>query len=473
MTFTQRAVTGAVLLGVAAAGLTTLPTAATATTTGVQWTDCKPEGKDDPAEVLGSQCATLRLPVDWRDPGGPTFDFAIARRTAKVPSERVGVLVFGPGGPGDSGVDRIKTGIDRFSTDLQDRFDIVSFDPRGVARSNPVRCSAELLNRQPSPIIKSAAEFTATITYNRQLATDCREHTGPLYDHIDTWQTVRDVDAVRRALGESTISFHGSSYGTLLGAQYAETYPHRVRAMVLESVSDHSSAKTGAFLDDQAAAGQDSFDEFVKWCDATTTCALHGRDIHALWADLLAKSPDPFTLSFSVFRALYGPQWSALAETLKAGVTPPKPVQTGVAPYPLAVFCQDWNLPVRSYREYAGHLQRLARNNQDVRYPGQLMAVSICLGSPPANNPQHQLKVRGLKTPLLLANAIHDPATGYAWAQSVERQLGRYGVLLTYKGWGHGSYTKSPCMTSTIDNYLIARDVPERGSSCAAVQPAG
>ncbi|WP_350280545.1 alpha/beta fold hydrolase [Kribbella sp. HUAS MG21] len=469
MTFPRRALSGAVLLGVAAAGLTTLP----ATAAQVQWTDCKPEGRDDPLVVKGSECATLQLPVDWRDPDGPTFGLALARRKAAVPGERIGVLVFGPGGPGDSGVDRIKTGMSRFSQNLQDRFDIVSLDPRGVARSNPVKCSAELLNQQPSPIIENAAEFAATISYNRQLAQDCREHTGPLYDHIDTWQTVRDVDAVRRALGESTISFHGSSYGTLLGAQYAETYPRRVRAMVLESVSDHGSRSTRAFLDDQAAAGQDSFDEFVKWCDATTSCALHGQDVRAVWAELLAKSPDPFTLSFTVFRALYGPDWPRLASLLKAGTTPPKPAQTGIAPYPLAVFCQDWNLPVRDYREYAGHLQRLARNNPDLRYPGQLMAVSICLGAPPADNPQHRLQVRGLETPVLLANAVHDPATGYNWAQSVARQLGRYGVLLSYEGWGHGSYTKSPCMQRTIDAYLIARDVPERGSSCAAVPPAG
>jgi pimeloyl-ACP methyl ester carboxylesterase len=474
MTFIRRALAGALVLGVAAAGLTTT---ASATSPRLQWSDCKPEGDDDPAVVKGSECATLQLPVDWRNPGGPTFGLALARRKAAVPGERVGVLVFGPGGPGDSGVDRIKTGIDRFSEDLQDRFDIVSFDPRGVARSNPVRCSAELLSKQPSPIIRSAAEFTATITYNRQLAKDCREHTGPVYDHIDTWQTVRDVDAVRRALGESTISFHGSSYGTLLGAQYAETYPRRVRTMVLESVSDHSTATTREFLDDQAAAGQDSFDEFVKWCDAAASCALHGRDIHAVWADLLERSSDPFKLSFQVFRMLYGPDWSALAQKLKDGASSPVAAQqegpTGLASYSLAVFCQDWDLPVRDYREYAAHLQRLARNNPDMRYPGQLMAVSICLGAPPANNPQHLLKVRGLGTPVLLANAIHDPATGYDWARSVERQLGRYGVLLTYQGWGHGSYTKSPCMQSTIDDYLIARDVPDRGTSCPAVPPVG
>jgi pimeloyl-ACP methyl ester carboxylesterase len=485
-----------VVLGFAAAGLTALPVPAAAMpkATTVQWSDCQPEGDETPEQVKGSQCATLQVPVDWHDPDGPTLGLAIARRTAKLPADRVGVLMWGPGGPGDSGVDRVKTGMSRFSRDLQDRFDIVSLDPRGVGRSNPVKCTAALLAGQPSPIIKSPAEFRATIRYNRQLAADCREHTGPVYDHLDTWQTVRDVDAIRQALGESSISFHGSSYGTVLGGQYAETYPGRIRAMVLESVSDHSSAPAKEFLDAQAAAAQDSFSEFVKWCDAATTCALHGRDIHAVWADLLARAgrgevpdPDPrhpnvaitpFNLSFFAFRALKDPRWISLADTLKqldasAPPTGQMPVPPGLASYPLAVFCQDWNLGVRDYQEYAGHLARLARNNPDMRYPGQLMAVSICLGQPPAANPQHRLKVRDLDTPILLASTVHDPATGYNWAKNVARQLGRNGDLLTYEGWGHGSYTTSPCMQSAIDAYLVSRQVPKRGTSCAAVPPVG
>ncbi|MEV5962789.1 alpha/beta fold hydrolase [Kribbella sp. NPDC051952] len=492
MKFTRRVLAGGVALGVATAGLITLPVSATTTKTTIQWSDCKPEGKDDPDEVKGSQCATLQLPIDWHHPDGPTFGLAIARRTAKSPSERVGVLVFGPGGPGDSGVDRIKTGISRFSPELQDRFDIVSFDPRGIARSNPVMCSAALLSQQPSPLLTSQADFDATVRFNRTLATDCRKNTGPLYDHIDTWQTVRDVDAIRSALGEAQISFHGSSYGTMLGAQYAETYPRRTRALVLESVHDHSSPTTRAFLDSQAAPVEDSFDEFVKWCDQATDCVLHGRDVRALWADLLKRAgngeiPDPrrptvaitpFNLSFTVFRQFYDPDWRALATMLKTldESEPPTgqaPVPTGLVNNTLAPFCQDWNLPVRDYREYAGLLDRLARKYPDMPYPGQLMAVSNCLGGPKSNNPQHVLKVRDLKTPVLLANAIHDPATGYASARNVERQLGKYGVLLTYEGWGHGSYNSSPCMLSTIDAYLIDRRVPKRGTSCAAVQPTG
>jgi pimeloyl-ACP methyl ester carboxylesterase len=487
----MKLITWGVITGLVFAGVVALPATA-AQPDALQWSDCEVKPTEDPAVVAGSKCATLQVPVDWNHPDGPSFGLAIARRTAKDPSARVGKLVFGPGGPGDSGVDRIRTGMSRFTATIQNKFDIVSFDPRGIARSNPVICSAALLAQQPSPLIASQAEFDRTIRYNRELATDCRAHTGPLYDHIDTLQTVRDVDAIRAALGEAKITFHGSSYGTLLGELYAERYPHRLRALVLESVFDHGDATTGEFLEEQAAPVQDSFNEFVKWCDRTTTCALHGRDVRALWADLLARAgrgelPDPrqpamkatpFTLSFAAFRMFYDPKWAALATTLKQldESKPPTgepPVPTGLAPNTLAPFCRDFSLPVRTYDEFAGQLRRVARHNPDMRIPPQLIAVTNCLGLPKAPNPQKDLKVHGLKTPALLLNAIHDPATGYGWAQSVARQLGREGVLVTYEGWGHGSYNSGPCTRQTVDNYLVALKVPARGTTCAAVPPTG
>lgn len=445
------------------------------------WTDCE---RGDP-DAAGSECATLRVPVDWGRPDGPTFDLMLARRVARTPDAKVGSLVFGPGGPGDSGVERVRTGIDRFSTQLQNRFDIVSFDPRGVGSSSPVTCDPELLARQPSPIIESRAQFRATKEFNRRLRESCRQGAGPVFDHLDTSQTVRDLDAIRKALGERQLTFHGSSYGTLLGEQYAETYPHRLRAVVLEGVDDHS-LRTRAFLDTQAAAAQDSFDEFVAWCGRTESCALHGRDVPALWRDLLARSGrgeiadpadrthvmPPFLLSFSAFRALYGPDWAELATMLRELDLAPPPTTDALSPLPIpptmAVFCQDWNLPVHGYREYAGHLRRLARTTPDMRYPGALMAVSYCLGAPPADNPQHRLDVRSPSTPLLLTNALHDPATGYNWATNVARQLGRDGVLHTYEGWGHGTYNSSPCVQQTVDRYLILQELPVPGSTCPA-----
>ena len=516
-----RTTTWGVVLGVTLAGVAAIPATATASPTAVPatviaspsavpatdtdaaastwtappvaWSPCVAVGKEKPEVVAGSECATLQVPVDWNNPAGPTFGLAIARRQAKIAGERIGVLVFGPGGPGDSGVSRIKTGISRFSANLQDKFDIVSLDPRGIGASNPVKCSAALLAKQPSPLITSQAEFDRTLRYNRELSDDCRANTGSVYDHIDTGQTVHDVDAIRQALGEQQLTFHGSSYGTLLGEQYAEVFPRNVRAIVLESVVDHS-LNTRTFLDTQAESAQDSFDEFVKWCDGSTECVLHGRDIRGLWADLLDRAgrgelPDPqnpqaaltpFTLTYSAFRSFYNPDWRMLATNLlkleqsEPPIVTEPPTPTGLRSNTFAVFCQDWKLPVRNYQQYAGELTRLARKYPEMKYPGALLAVSTCLGSPTTvDNPQHRLTVRGLDRPLLLVNSVHDPAAGYNWATNVARQLGRSGVLVTYEGWGHGNYTTSPCMQATVDAYLVSLTVPRQGTSCPAIAPLG
>jgi pimeloyl-ACP methyl ester carboxylesterase len=418
-----------------------------------------------------AQCATLRLPVDWSHPGGATFGLAIARRPATDPAARVGTLIFGPGGPSDSGVDRVANGAGRFSDDLRRHFDIVSFDPRGVAGSNPVVCAPDLLAAAPAPVLKSQADFDATVAYNRKLWADCRARTGPVFDHADTASTVRDLDALRAALGERTLTFHGSSYGTLLGEEYAERYPDRVRAIVLESVVDHSVGTTG-LLRTQAWALQDSFDAFVAWCDQDTTCALHGQDVRAVFAGLLAKAGAgqlgmaPFDLVATVHGGVKGPDYPELAQLL-AGLQAGgqgKPVgNLGVV---VPVFCSDWALPVRDYAGYAAVLRRAAAVAPDVRYPAQVFALTMCLGWPkPVANPQHVLHVR-TSIPLLLLNSRHDPATGYNWALEVERQLGRHGVLVTYEGAGHGSYTLSDCMQQTADRYLIALTVPRPGTTC-------
>jgi hypothetical protein len=127
---------------------------------------------------------------------------------------------------------------------------------------------------------------------------------------------------------------------------------------------------------------------------------------------------------------------------------------------------------VNSYQQYSALLKRLAKDNPEMKYPGALLAAASCLGSPTrVDNPQHRLKVQNAGTPLLLANSIHDPAAGYNWATNVARQLGSEGVLLTYDGWGHGSYNSSPCMQTAIDNYLISQVVPKRGTSCPVVNP--
>jgi pimeloyl-ACP methyl ester carboxylesterase len=426
------------------------------------------------------------VPVVWDRPDGPRFDLAVARRKAAEPGARVGALVFGPGGPGDSGVDMVVGNIGRFSPEVRRTFDIVSFDPRGVGRSNPVVCSGDLLARRPSPEMRSQADFDATLAYNARLRADCRARTGPVFDHLDTGQTVRDLDALRAALGERRLTFHGSSYGTLLGAQYAETYPHRVRAMVLESVMDHSVPTARDFLRDEAASAEDSFRAFVQWCDGAAGCALHGRDVRAVWRGLLARAgrgelEDPArpgtSLSASdlvnkvAFRKFYQADYAGLATAIaRMEVSEPLPASPApVAPLHPAtpVFCSDWHLPVRDYRAYASLVATMDRTAPDLPYLLPLHVTAACLGSPTAN-PQHRLDVRGAP-PVLVSNALHDPATGYPWAVSVARQLGRSGVLLTYEGQGHGSVTSGPCMEDAVDGYLVGLAVPPRGTRCPAL----
>ncbi|GGT72641.1 alpha/beta hydrolase [Actinomadura citrea] len=488
------ALVGAAAAGTVALAGVALPATASPTPpaprspSAIGWRACGDDGK--------AECATLRLPIDWSRPDGPTFGLAIARRQALDQDARVGTLVFGPGGPGDSGVQRVtrlKGGIDRFSDELRRRFDIVSFDPRGIGASHPVTCSADLLRAAPSPMIKSAAQFRATLDHNARLRADCRARTGPLYDHADTLSTVRDVDAIRAALGESKLTFHGSSYGTLLGEMYAETFPRRVRAMVLESVDDHSIPDARRFLTSELAAAQDSFDQFAAWCGRTRECALHGKDVRAIWRDLRARAdrgelPDPsspgtalpeFGLVLMAYKSFYGPDWAELASKLAALDAAP-PLRAGARPAAAqaagetatdpftAQFCSDWSLPVRDYGEYARLMRRTEKVAPDMTFARPVMAISACLGRPqPVRNPQHRLDVRG-SAPILLSNAVHDPATPYAWARNVARQLGPTGRLLTYEGAGHGSYDRGPCMQNTIDAYLTSLTLPPPGTTCPA-----
>ncbi|HET9517667.1 MAG TPA: alpha/beta fold hydrolase [Actinoplanes sp.] len=467
---------------------------------GIVWRPCPVD--------RSAQCGTLRVPVDRRNPYTSTIDIALARRIATDPAARIGSLIVNPGGPGGSGVDLALAADRFFSPGLLRRFDIVGFDPRGVARSHPVVCSAALTAAAPSPLLDSEAAFRATIDYNRRLAADCRARTGPVFDHVDTLSVVQDLEALRAALGEAQLSYYGISYGTMLGQQYAERYPHRVRAIGLDSVIDHS-VGTRDFLTVETDAAQDSFDEFVAWCARDADCVLRGRDVKALWGGLLDRARrgnlrDPIDprrrltvldLIDIAFGSFYEPQWYALAYYLDAAGSAPRqrsraeraslsaarrqthpPHRRTSAdqvenPFQ-AIFCADWTLPVRGYRDYRAQLRRLAaRAPQMLVSPLALGAVVGCLGWPSrADNPQR--RIHGVHTgPLLLMHARHDPATAFRWAQGAARQLGDVAELVPYEGWGHAVYGRSACVTSVADRYLTALFLPPADGRCPAVPP--
>ena len=466
----RRVVASLVTLPVLAAGLLVAGHAGASATdpprTALAWGDCPDDiPKLPPDDKV--RCAKLRLPVDWSAPGAATFDLTVARRPARHQDRRVGTLVFAPGGPGDSGVERIRRG-DRFSTEILDRFDTVSFDPRGVARSGGATCPAV---PEPPLLLADQAAFDRAVAANRRMWAACAP-TSPVWEHAGTLDAVRDLDALRAALGERRLTFHGSSYGTLLGEQYAERYPGRVRAMVLESVFDHSLG-VPAFVRSQAATLQDSFDEFVAWCaNAAGRCP---GNVRAVWRDVLRRADEGAYRPYTAFdiatlpiARLNGPNWPGLAQDITDLAAGRTPARIGVPPVATAVFCADWPADVPDHRAYARLVRAAAAAAPDVRYGAGLLAVRICLGWPqPVANPPHRLRVH-TRVPLLLLNAVHDPRTGYDWATNVRRQLGRHGRLVTYEGWGHGSYGASPCTTAAVDRYLIDLVVPPRGARCPA-----
>ncbi|MGW4030031.1 alpha/beta fold hydrolase [Streptomyces sp. NPDC004838] len=463
--------------------------------------DWKPCPQDAAAE-----CGTLRLPVDWARPSAEKFDLAVARRKATDPNRRVGVLLVNPGGPGDSGVDfTVRRATSHFSLDVQERFDIVGFDPRGVGGSQPVKCSTELLDRAPSPYPRDQAEFDQLAEYNRALRQDCRRHSGPVFDHADTLSVVRDMDAIRGALGEKRINYFGHSYGTLIGQQYAERYGDRIRTMALTANMDHSLG-IREFLVSSAATAEDSFHQFVRWCESTSSCALHGRDVTAVWDDLLARadrgeihdpeSPDRVltanAIALRAFRKyFYGPYWNELA-TYVAGLDAqvrepqerePKERRRTQRPQPrtplgaeqrtraepfYAVFCQDWRFRPKNYREYASLTEAELRAAPHLRgSPRVHAAVAGCVGWPDkVNNPQHRLRITEAPK-ILLLHALHDPANNYAWAANVHRQTRGTTVLLPYEGAGHSVYGRSDCTRDAVDDYLTERRLPSAGSRCA------
>jgi pimeloyl-ACP methyl ester carboxylesterase len=448
----------------------------------IDWAPC-PDRPDDPA----LRCGTVQVPVDWAKPDGPTIGVAVAKRAADDPADDRGPLVINPGGPGGSGVDFAEGAEGYFSKNVLAHFDLIGFDPRGVGRSHPIRCSAALLAAAPEPVTDTLAAYRALRDYNGRLGADCRKHTGPLIDHVDTLSVVRDIDAIRAALGARQISYYGVSYGTLIGQQYAERYPHRLRAAVLDSNMDHSLG-TAAFLATETATDEDSFDQFVAWNERTASSPLHGRDVAALYDRLMARAdagtltdPDsgrPITgweLSAGAVSAFYGPDWTELATELATLDRSPAatPRAAGeLADYPMPVFCSDYSLPVRSYRQFHGYLASMRAIAPHLRYSSiGWGAVTSCLGWPGrVSNPQHVLRAHPT-TPLLVINARHDPATPYAWGVHDALMLGRHARFVTYDGWGHGTYGRSDCTTGYQDRYLLDRALPAPGASCAAVEP--
>jgi pimeloyl-ACP methyl ester carboxylesterase len=480
----------ALLLLVPAAPAAAAPatTAAPAPAGSIAWGPCDP-AEEAPERVL---CGTLDVPVDWRKPRGPKITLALAKLPAADPAQRIGSLLINPGGPGGSGVSFAFAAGEAFSPAIVNRFDIIGFDPRGQARSQAIQCdSDDIAAQQEVSFPSSAAEYAQLRAANRELFAGCKELSGPLFKYVDTASVARDMDAIRAGLGESRISYYGVSYGTMIGQQYAELFPGRIRAMALDSNMDHSQNIVG-YQAYESLAMEGSFVQFAEWCERTEACVLNDENVLAYWDELYAQAEAgelvfegepvaPETLISAIFGYLYDPiGWFDLASLLAAlgGDAPAptsdlrvrrgEPVEYGYLP----VMCSDYYFELGSYKALAA-LQRVQnRLAPHTKYnPLAWSDLTSCQNWPyKVANPPHRLKASGKLPPILLANSRWDVATPYEWGRSLAKQLPS-ATFLTYDGVGHGTYWLSPCAQAAIDTYLVERRTPAKGTHCPAVFP--
>lgn len=436
------------------------------------WTPC-----DD-----GFECATAQVPLDYDHPAGTKVELALIKLPASDPQQRLGTLFTNPGGPGNSGVRFVREEARAVYTDaVRARFDVVGFDPRGVGASTPVRC---LPGAAPQPAFPVGREQERAFAAAAQdLGRRCRAGSGALLDHLSTANVARDLDVLRAAVGDPKLTFVGHSYGSHLAATYANLFPQRVRALVLDGVLDSQAWMNGAGpfslrVGSQQASSR-ALRHFLDTCkQAGPDCAFSDGDpvkeFDKLMARLWAEPIGGFTYAdvVNIMRDVLGftPGWKSTAEALAAardGNLPDGgPEQEPVDGAKLAIACGETDNP------HVPQLWPVAAGIADhfTPYFGASWAyISQACATWPGRDADRYTGPfdRKRAAPLLLVNSRFDAASSYERAQLVERRLGA-ARLLTIEGAGHTQATiDSPCADRAIEQYLIAGTLPAPGAVCA------
>jgi pimeloyl-ACP methyl ester carboxylesterase len=448
-------------------------------------------------------CARVQVPLDWARPAGPKITLAVIRRRASRPLERIGTLFFNPGGPGVSGVHDVR---DPFISRLLDeagsgRFDVVSWDPRGVGASTHVVCfrTAQSASRfwggltVPTTAPASRRYLAKAIAYARR----CAELSGSLLAHISTADTARDLDYLRSLLHERQITYLGWSYGTFLGQTYANMFPHRVRAMVIDGVVDAVSyvRSKESFLENAVTPTDVVFEQFEALCQRAgpARCALAGHGsvkarVNALFArvkraPIPAPSAKPAgTLTYSDLITAFFPEmrnpgtWPDFARDLEAAVNGDGsallmkarlfPPMAGSAPEPVAIGCADspTRYPPSAWPLVIGRLTRISAFNGPV-LGWWLWAPCAAWRARSAERYTGPWNAH-TKNPILVIGTRYDPNTSYANARITAGRLGN-AVLLTHEGYGHVSLVDpSACVQRAITRYLVGLLTPPGGTVC-------
>lgn len=460
------------------------------------------------------QCATASAPVDWAKPAGATMTLALIRHVA-TSSNRLGSLFVNPGGPGGSGVAFVRDSL-AFAVDkkVQAHYDIIGFDPRGVGASTPVTCvssAAQMdewlygLNTQPRFSPEWLAEREAD---SREFATGCAQRTGDLLRHVDTVSVARDLDMLRAAVGDTVFNYLGYSYGTLLGATYADLFPTRVGRMVLDGALDPASSGTEV-LQTQAVGFENALTSYLRWCFQQKQCPFtntgaghpgtaaseselaNARTRISQLLGSLDRAPltgtdgrkvGADTMVTAIITPLYSAtQWPALSSIFSS-------VASGRADLALAsadsynnrvngkyldnsteaftsVNCLDY--PVSSSPADWTVSAAALQNASPVFGPYLAYGDVLCASwsAPPIRTPA---AIRAVGSPdVLVIGTTGDPATPYQWSVNLAKQFPK-GHLLTYVGEGHTAYNKgSDCVNDAVDSFLLSGKVPKTDARCS------
>ncbi len=455
----------------------------------------------EPCQSGGMTCARILAPVDWAEPDGDTIRIA-AIRSVSHSAQRVGSLFVNPGGPGGSGYDYLSSGFG--DATLHRYFDLVSWDPRGVGLTAPLRCLPpkqmdELIYGEPSHPVGSAEWLASRVAPERAFAAACKKNSGEVLGHVDAESNARDLDLMRALVGDSKLHYLGYSYGTLLGAVYAKLFPRDVGRMVLDGPVDPAVPESQVFIT-QSAGFESAYRAFLADCLAGTECPFTGTvddalaQTTALAADVAARgltSDDgrtltPATMGTAIIQPLYQRSaWPSLREALTAAKQGhARPMFALADAYNqrssggeyseqslvyVAALCLDGSFP--------DTLDGIARTQAEIRAAaptiGPLMAyadwdhVSIACQNWPYRSvlKSEEITARGA-APIMVVGSTNDPATPYAGAVSLAAQL-ESGFMVTRNGEGHTAYgSGNTCIDDTVEAYFTAGTVPASDPQC-------
>ena len=443
-----------------------------------------------------ADCATITVPLDYGRPDDGTVDLAITRVAAT--GDRLGTLFVNPGGPGGSATEYARLADAIVGGPIREHYDIVGLDPRGVGRSTPVACltDAELdevgaVDGTPD----TAAEEQRIIDLSRLPGQGCERGNADLLPHMGTADAARDLDVARAVVGDDVLNYVGRSYGTVLGATYAELFPDRVGRMVLDGALP-ASLDLVDVTRGQAVGFELALRDFVEDCLNQSDCPLTGtvEDGQQQILDWLASRDtnevaegereltEPLA-AYAILTNLYVPEYdyprlrTALSDAMNASDTstllgmlderisrgPDGRYTDNSTEAFYAVTCLD-----RPYRGSVEEVRVLAREWADQAPtfgPSLAWGLLVCQDWPAAGERITETRADG-SNPILVVSTLHDPATPHAWGELLAGELAN-ARLLTYDGIGHTAYQRgSGCIDGAVDSYLLTGELPPRGTVC-------